>query len=137
PTVSFASTSKVSVVPWQAVSVSGTPIGFARYVSDTCPLAVQPVLSAKLYVNATVPTKLGLGTNVRHLFAHGCVPAPQGWFKLNVPWLAGGGLGTVNELQSGVAAGMIVCPPTINALAKVSLASTSKLTVVPWQAVSV
>ena len=36
------------VVPWQAVKVSGTPTGFARYVSETCPLAVQPVLSAKL-----------------------------------------------------------------------------------------
>src|SRR5439155_816832 len=78
PTVSFASTSKVNVVPWQAVSVSGTPIGVVRYVSETCPLPAQPELSAKLYVNATVPTKLAVGTNVMHLFAHRCVPPPQG-----------------------------------------------------------
>src|SRR5438477_9466379 len=61
-----------------------------------------------------------------HLFAHGCVPAPQGWFNVNTPWLAGGGFGTVRELQS------IVAPVPI-----VSLASTSNVSVVPWQAVKV
>src|ERR1051326_984320 len=70
--------------------------------------------------------KLALGTNVMHLPAHGCVPAPQGWFKVKVPWLAGGGLGTVSELQS------IVAPaPTV------SLASTSNVSVVPWHAENV